>query len=163
MKIYRIAQEQCPQEYGYNITEDKRVAPVNWNGKDLAMLKAWNKDVVREFLGLPSDAVIYTTLADVNDLNPILAENESAADNDNYDWSELQRRRSSPPPIVITRKKDGSVVINDGNHRAKFWIDSGKQYIPSWCYDELITEWERKNPAPHHSLDPHDGDEDDGW
>ena len=143
MKIYCIA-EESPQEYGYNLTYDKRVADVDWDEPDLQMGTVWDEQVVKQFLGLPDDAIVYRTLADVNDLNESLVEEEDENEG-GYDWSKLQMSRSYPPPIVITRKLDDLVVINDGNHRARFWREIGKEYIPAWCYDEKITEWAKQN------------------
>jgi hypothetical protein len=143
MKIWKIAQsEPCPEEYGYNLTTDNRVAPVNWDEADIQMLKPWDEEVVKQFLGLPEEAIVYRTLADISDLNESLAEEEDDIEG-GYDWSELQRMKSYPPPIVITRRKNDSIVINDGNHRVHFWREMGKDYIPAWCYDEKITEWIR--------------------
>lgn len=148
MKIYRIAEEALenkPQEYGYNLTSDPRVAVVDWNQVDLYGGK-WNESLVRSFLGLKDDAVIYQTLADISDLNESLVEEDNLEEDLSYDWSELQSRRSNPPPIVITRKNNDTIVINDGNHRVKFWRESNKEYIPAWCYDEKITEWIKAHP-----------------
>lgn len=148
MKIYKIAEkiiEKEPEFYGYNLTSGPRVAAVDWNQADLYGGK-WSENLVRSFLGLKNDAVIYQTLADISDLNESLVEEVDVEDDLSYDWSELQSRRSNPPPIVITRKKDDTVVVNDGNHRVRFWRESNKEYIPAWCYDEKITEWIRNNP-----------------
>lgn len=155
MKIYKVAQledPEDPEEYGYNLTSDSRVAEVNWNESDVQILDKWTERNVRKFLSLPDDAVIYTTLADISDLNESLAEEnleddeEEYGESGGYDWSELQRMRTLPPPVLITRTKDNNVVINDGNHRIHFWREQGKEYIPAWCYDELLTEWYRANP-----------------
>jgi len=127
-----------PEEYGYNLKTDPRVANVNWNETDVQILDVWNEKTIKDFLNLPSYAVIYRTLADIYDLD------ENIGNSDDYDWSELSQRRSYPPPIVITRKINDSIIINDGNHRISFWRDMGKEYIPSWCYDEKITKWLEK-------------------
>ena len=139
MKIYRISKEECPDEYGYNLCSDSRVANVNWNESDL--YGVWTEKSVKRFLALPDDAIVYKTLADISDLNESLVEEDPNEDSGGYDWSELKMIRKSPPPIVITRKLDDTIEINDGNHRVRFWRENGKQYIPSWCYDEKITKW----------------------
>lgn len=151
MRIYRVAQEKCPQEYGYNITTDKRVAPVNWDEPDVQINDVWSEETVKEFLQLPDDAVIYQTLADANDLSPSLAEEDEVGSG--YDWSELQNRRSNPPPALITRTVKDVILIHDGNHRIRFFQDRGFEYIPTWCYDEKITEWIRQNPNYVHQSD----------
>ena len=144
MKLYRIAiKPTCPEEYGYNLSSDNRAAAVNWNKPDVQICGTWTEAKVKQWLGLPNDAVVYQTLADINDLNESLVEEEDV-DVGGYDWSELQISRSLPPPIVITRRQDGSVVINDGNHRTRFWREQDKQFVPAWCYDELMTNCVRE-------------------
>ena len=144
MKIYKVAIDQnkfekCPQEYGFNLTSDRRVASVDWNASDLYGGK-WTEKTVKAFLGLAEDSVVYKTLADIQDLDETLVEEEDDIDG-GYDWSELQRQRTLPPPIVITRTKNDAVIINDGNHRTRYFKEIGKQFVPCWCYDEKITEW----------------------
>lgn len=143
MKIWKIAQENVPDEYGYNITIDKRVAPVDWDESDIQINSPWTEETVRSFLGLDENAVVYTTLADINDLDEKLVEEE-----DGDEWSpeefNIMSRRSDPPPIVIIRKENGQVVIQDGNHRVRYFRMRGYQYVPSWCYDELLTKWYAK-------------------
>lgn len=164
MKIYRLSQVgQKPEEYGHNLTSDPsdsidpsdpRVALVNWDEPDLYG-GTWDERRVRSFLGLDDKAVIYQTLADISDLNESLAEEmeeDPEFEDGGYDWSELQSRRSFPPPIVITRTKNDVIVINDGNHRVSFWRDMGKDYIPSWCYDQKITEWNESNEIKDESI-----------
>jgi len=147
MRIYKLALEACPEEYGYNLSGDPRVARVNWGEVDVQILDSWDEYNVEKFLGLADDAIIYQTLADINDLDESLVEEQDEdGEEGDYDWSEMQISRTLPPPIVITRTKDGNVVINDGNHRVRFWKRQGKEYVPAWCYDELITEWIRRNP-----------------
>ena len=144
MKLYRIATKSvCPEEYGYNLSSDNRVASVNWNEPDVQICGTWTEQSIKQWLGLPEDAVVYRTLADINDLNESLVEEEDDIEG-GYDWSELGSRRSLPPPIVITRRQDGSVAINDGNHRTRFWREQDKQFVPAWCYDELMTNWIRE-------------------
>ena len=103
MKLYRLAvKTTCPEEYGYNLSSDNRVASVNWNEADL-YVGVWTEQSIKQFLHLPKEAVVYRTLADINDLNESLVEEDE--DVGGYDWSELNSRRSSPPPIVITRTR----------------------------------------------------------
>ena len=152
MKIYRLAQEELqPEEQavgqvGYHPDEaDHTTAPVNWDESDVQMLAPWNEKTVREFLSLPSDAIIYKSLVPISELREELAEETedlSGEDDENtnsYDWSELQSRRTHPPPIVVTLKENGSLVINDGNHRVRFWSENGYLEAPVWVYDEKLT------------------------
>ena len=155
MKIYKISQEVKEIEDSEEDSDislvgispnnsNRSCAPVNWNEKDIQMLRAWNEKTVREFLGLQEDSVIYRAFVDISNLSESLVE-EDAEEDLAYDWSELSMGRTNPPPIVVTRKTNERLIINDGNHRVRFWRENGYLRVPAWVYDELITEYNRKN------------------
>lgn len=148
MKIYRIAEGEVRDvtRIGYDPEEKTHTtAPVNWGESDIQMCAPWNENTVREFLGLPKKAVVYKSLVPINDLREELAEESedlSGEDEEHmisYDWSELRSRRTCPPPIVVTLKENGTLVINDGNHRVRFWSENGYLEAPAWVYDEKLT------------------------
>lgn len=148
-RSYLIASDESDSETymcGYDIDDpnQKDVAAVNWEEKDLQILAEWNEQTVKDFLGLPKNAIVYKSLIPLSDLNEKLAEEEDSLGGEDdgfsaYDWSELRSSRTNPPPILITRTKDNKIVINDGNHRVRFWSQKGHQYAPAWVYDELLT------------------------
>ena len=157
MKIYQFSQLdegviEEPHYTGYDPSDTKKTtAPVNWQEQDIQMLSPWNENKVREFLRLPKDAVVYKSLIPISNLREVLVEEdkeylkgEDEEFSTSYDWSELQSRRTNPPPIVVTRKADGNIVINDGNHRVRFWSEYGYEEAPAWVYDELLTLYRRK-------------------
>lgn len=160
MKLYKISQEDEEDDEvevdsavslaGYNPNQsDRQTAPVDWHRKDMYGV-VWSEESVRKFLGLP-DAVVYRALIELSDLNEILVEEE---DNDPsaYDWSEFGRRATNPPPIVVTRKKDNTFDVNEGNHRVRFWRESGYTKVPAWVNDELIAEHIRKNKVEEYRI-----------
>jgi hypothetical protein len=67
-----------------------------------------------------------------------LAREMQARDQGGYDEEEYSAPMSSGyPPIVVTRKADGSLVINDGNHRVDTWQKAGYDVAPAWINDEM--------------------------
>lgn len=149
MKLYKITSKNDHPHYtGFDPNDVKKTtAPVNWQEPDIQMIAAWDENKVREFLGLPKSAIIYKSLIPISNLNEKLAEEDSGGlgeEESFYDWSELQSRKSNPPPIVVTRKSDGNIVINDGNHRVRFWSEKGYEEVPAWVYDELLTMYRQK-------------------
>lgn len=163
MKIYRIAidteedegeedDESVPHYTGYDPNDTKKTtAPANWNEPDIQMNSIWSEKTVREFLRLPKSAIVYKSLIPLSSLREELVEEqagglegEEEGFETSYDWSELQSRRTNPPPIVVTRKVDGNIVINDGNHRVRFWSENGYEEAPAWVYDELLTLYRQK-------------------
>jgi hypothetical protein len=61
-----------------------------------------------------------------------------ARDQEGYDEEEYATPMSSGyPPVVVTRKADGSLVINDGNHRVDTWQKAGYDVAPAWINDEM--------------------------
>jgi ribosomal protein S18 acetylase RimI-like enzyme len=89
---------------------------------------------------LPWDHTSGYDESDVEDL----AREMQARDQGGYDEEEYATPRSSGyPPIVVTRKADGSLQIEDGNHRVDTWQKAGYDVAPAWINDEMLRSKEQ--------------------
>lgn len=119
---------------GYHPDDKHSDMPLNWEESDIQMLRKWDVNTIREFLGLPPTFIaIYRSIIDVNELTPRLAGGE-----DNFDWDEFKRVKRGFPPIVVVRTTTGKLKIADGNHRVYWAEQKGYITIGAWVVDKLI-------------------------
>jgi len=128
---------------------DMRHRPqVNWTGRDLddnaPVVSAVTvlRDYARD--GLPAPRVCRAWLPLVLISEQLWEERDALS----YDWTTYHQAGVFPPlkveifemesglPIAIEQGTSGSVFyLRDGNHRARFWKDSGFSEAPAWVLD----------------------------
>jgi hypothetical protein len=83
---------------------------------------------------------------DESDVRDLAKELQARSEETGYDEEQFTfKSKEGFPPLVITRKTDGSLEINDGNHRADIWNQQGHDVAPAWVNDEYARE-AKKNP-----------------
>lgn len=133
---------ECSVEPWVGVKEDdlEGDAPdVNWYDRDLQDSGKVTRESILATYGNPKAKtvpVVYQRYIDLNDLDEKLVEEEDADDVDpaGYDWSEFDRRGTFPP-IKVDVGADSKPNIIDGNHRVRFWRETGFEYAPAWVLD----------------------------
>jgi len=84
---------------------------------------------------------------DDSDVELLARELQARSEVESYPEDELQRSFGRGfPPIVVTREVDGSVVINDGNHRADIWREQDYDVAPAWVNDDMARQASKRRP-----------------
>lgn len=123
------------KKIGQDPSEEYSDMPIDWDASDIQMLKKWDENTIREFMGLPlTFTAIYKTIVNVNELNPRLADGEEEEE----DWDEFRKKTSGFPPIVIIRTTTGKLKIANGNHRVYWAEQNGYRTIGVWVVDKLL-------------------------
>lgn len=76
---------------------------------------------------------------DQSDVEILAREMQARSEESSYPDEELSFRSNANkgfPPVVITRNKDGSLTLNDGNHRVDHWKQGDYDLAPAWINDE---------------------------
>ena len=117
---------------------DGRAPNVSWYKQDLqdSSRQVTPQSILNDY-NTPKDrkAVVYQSYIPIGDMpDPVLAE-EQDEDGGSYAWDDFHHP-GSPPPAKVLIRPDGKVILSDGNHRTRFWIDNGYDAIPAWVIDQ---------------------------
>jgi hypothetical protein len=91
---------------------------------------------------------------DEDDVKTLASEMQAREVEDSYPEEDFSMTfKEKFPPIEITRKIDGTIVVNDGNHRVDIWSKQGFDVAPAWVNDELLREKSKRYSEKSSSFD----------
>lgn len=115
---------------------------VDWTAQDLpdTVRRVSKESILKDYVPVADRTKVtvyaaYVPNGDVPD-EQLAEENPDENDEDggSYDWDEMQRDATFPP-LKLQVDRRGKVTIIDGNHRTRFWRETGFDCFPAWVID----------------------------